>query len=576
MNYSSKYLKPFLVSLVLVFSVVLFSSIASAAPPLTYYWDDDFDTYGDPGISKKYHPPPPSAQWVLNSDDCDDTDVYINPDTIWYKDVDGDGHSDGTSQGPQCTRPTDYYYEQELTAISGDCDDSDGNVYPGASEICGNEIDNDCNGYVDEIKVPGDYSTIQAGINAASASGCDLVLVSDGTYYENIDFNGKAITVQSVNGKDYTTIDASSSGSVVTFDSGETTSSVLDGFTIQNGTGTLVTSLYYGGGIYCDSSSPTITNCTITSNTVSGKAGGIYCNNGSSPEITNCTISSNSATHAAGIYCYSSSPTITDCTISDNTATEHGGGIYCYSSSPTITGCTITGNAGNDAGAGGILCQGGSPTITDCTITGNTAYQYGGGIYITSSSSPTITNCTISENTAGDYGGGIYGTSSVSPTITNCTINDNSASQGGGINFRNYSTPEITNCTISNNSATYQYGGGIHCATGTSAVVVNSILWGDTAEVSGDEIYLDGTSSIDITYSDIEGGWTGTGNINSDPLFVDDTNADPGLRDYHLSTVNSPCVDYGTSSGAPSDDIDGESRPNGSGDDMGSDEYYAP
>jgi hypothetical protein len=109
-------------------------------------------------------------------------------------------------------------------------------------------------------------------------------------------------------------------------------------------------------------------------------------------------------------------------------------------------------------------------------------------------------------------------------------------------------------------------GGGI-CSIARSPTVVNSILWGDTVGGSPSEIYLEG-STINITYSDIQGGWAGTGNIDADPLFV-------GGGDYHLKT-GSPCIDTGTSVGAPAYDIDGLPRPQGSGYDMGAYEYDGP
>ena len=100
-------------------------------------------------------------------------------------------------------------------------------------------------------------------------------------------------------------IDGSLSGSVVVFVSNEGPDSVLDGFTLING------SSVYGGGIYCFSSSPTITNTTITGNTAY-KGGGISCYHSSSPTITNTTITGNTADcDGGGIWCYYSSPTIT-------------------------------------------------------------------------------------------------------------------------------------------------------------------------------------------------------------------------------------------------------------------------
>jgi predicted outer membrane repeat protein len=94
----------------------------------------------------------------------------------------------------------------------------------------------------------------------------------------------------------------------------------------------------------------------------------------------------------------------------------------------------------------------------------------------------------------------------------------------------NESSPTVTNCTFSGNSAS-SYGGGMYnwyC----SPTVTNCILWGD----SPDEIYA-GTPIV--TYSDIEGGYTGEGNINANPRFVDPTSSD-----YHLQ-ADSPCIDAG-------------------------------
>ncbi len=324
------------------------------------------------------------------------------------------------------------------------------------------------------LNVPANYLTIQGAINAASNG--DTVLVDSGTYKENITFSGKAITVKSVNGTTSTIIDGNKLDRVVTFIAAGTKDVVLEGFTITNGRAS------DGAGIYCYKSSPTITNCAISSNSGSG----IYCSS-SSPAITNCTISNNSGS-SGGICCSSSSPTITNCTISNNSGSS--GGIYCTSSSPTITNCTITNNTANYGG--GICCSSSSPTITNCTITNNTANYHGGGIYCESSSSPTITNCTISSNSANNNdGGGIYCQSYSSPTIINCTISNNSATNGGGICCSSSSSPKITNCTITNNTA-YGNGGGIYC-TSSSPTITNCTITNNTAN-SGGGIYCTSSS----------------------------------------------------------------------------------
>src|SRR5213592_2934775 len=113
------------------------------------------------------------------------------------------------------------------------------------------------------INVPASQPTIQAAINAASNG--DTVLVAPGTYYENINFMGKAIAVTSSGGPAVTTINGNAAGSVATFDTSEGRSSVLSGFTITNGQPTGFPS-WDGGGIYISYASPTVSRNVITQN----------------------------------------------------------------------------------------------------------------------------------------------------------------------------------------------------------------------------------------------------------------------------------------------------------------------
>lgn len=394
------------------------------------------------------------------------------------------------------------------------------------------------------IHVPAEQPTVQAGIGAA-ADG-DLVLVSPGTYVENISFLGKAIAVRSEAGAEGTIIDGNQAGSAVSLNGIETGEAVIDGFTVRNG------NAYEGGGICCmNSSGVTITNCEIIENEAQD-GGGFYCKS-SSPTITDCTITENIAYDGGGIYSDSSFPTIMNCGISANSAGDYGGGICCMASSATITGCTITKNSVDFSG-GGIYCLFSDPTIADCMIANNDASE-GGGISFTMGSPATITNSTIEGNVAG---GVLWG--------------------GGGI-YCHRSRPAITNCTISRNS-TFKYGGGIFSDFLSHPIITNCILWENSIDgISGSEIYI-GThtfpSSVTVGYSDVQGGESAAfvesgctltwldGNIDLDPLFV-------GGGDYHL-TSGSPCIDSGTDAGIYTD-IDGDERPQGAGFDMGSDEY---
>jgi parallel beta-helix repeat protein len=389
--------------------------------------------------------------------------------------------------------------------------------------------------------VPSKYPTIQAGIDAAVEG--DTVLVADGTYKgdgnRDIDFKGKAIMVTSENGPENCIIDCEGSSSDphrgFYFHTREDSNAVIKGFTITNGYAD------DGGGICCyNRSSPAVEGNTISNNNADGNGGGgIYCDH-SSPTIKGNTITDNNAYYyGGGINCHNySTPAIRGNIIARNSAeTEVGGGIYCgYYSSPTIEDNTIADNNADSYGGGGIICYTSSPTIRGNTITGNSTRYYGGGIYCYYSSSPTIEDNAITGNSTQYYGGGIHCHNYSSPSIRGNTITGNTAEKGGGI-YCDYSFPTIEGSTVTDNTA--EVGGGIYCGGyQSSPTVLNSILWADSAGV-GQEIYLDENTSITITYSDIEGGWEGEGNIAVDPIFVLHEH-----RDYRL-LWGSPCIDSG-------------------------------
>jgi hypothetical protein len=210
-----------------------------------------------------------------------------------------------------------------------------------------------------------------------------------------------------------------------------------------------------------------------------------------------------------------------------------GGGIRCSDSSPTIAYCVIVGNTAGLSGytrGGGVYFNGSSAIVRNCIIRANTAHD-GGGMIIWYDS-PRITNCSFIANSVNFIGGGLSAVWS-SPVVSNTTFTGNSADFGGGM--RNYySTPTITNSTFSGNSAT-SHGAGVHSYQ-SSPSVNNCILWGNVGEPLYDE-----NSTTLVTYSDLEGGHPGIGNMDQDPLF-----RDPGNDDYRLQ-LDSPCIDTGDS-----------------------------
>ena len=282
------------------------------------------------------------------------------------------------------------------------------------------------------------FDAIQEAIDAIAVGG--VITVLEGSYTgqgnRDIDFEGKAFTLTSTDPQDPCVVAATIIDPNGTeenphrgfyFHNGEDANSVLTGFTITNGY------QYFGGGILCESSSPTIKNCTFSGNSTFD--GGAMCNyNGSSPTVTNCTFSGTLTTYSTGGMAnyLNSSPTVTNCTFSGNSAGDGGGMGNWDNSSPTVTGCTFSGNSATGTAGGmsnGWYC---SPTITNCIFTSNSAVDRGGGMENLYNSSPTLTNCTFSGNSAGDLGGAIYNSGGSMPTLTNCSFSGNTADVGGG------------------------------------------------------------------------------------------------------------------------------------------------
>lgn len=412
--------------------------------------------------------------------------------------------------------------------------------------------------------VPSEFPTIQAAIDEAWDGYGDTVLVADGTYTgpgnRDIDFKGKALTVKSESGPENCIIDCQASSSDkhrgFKFHRGEGPDSILNGFTITNGYGPEEQIGYIrsvGGAIYCKESSPRIANCIIRGNESDYNGGGIYADNlsepfdYSKPMVIDCTISGNHSTFGSAL-CSCNGP-ISNCTITCNS-----GGAALYACRGPIDNCTIAGNSG-----GGLRgCFG---PISNCTISGNSAGS-GGGL---SHCWGPISNCIISGNSASSEGGGLshcnYG------PISNCLIIGNSTAGskgGGGLHECN---AEIINCTIAGNSA--GRGGGIYDTASTTipwlwpkpphtTPITNCILW-DNEATTGPQIYLNNRGSLDVSYSDVQGGqgdvyigyqsyldWR-SGNIDADPCFVTGPSGD-----YYLSQIgagqtgNSPCIDAGS------------------------------
>ncbi|MBP7830186.1 MAG: hypothetical protein KA248_09745 [Kiritimatiellae bacterium] len=228
--------------------------------------------------------------------------------------------------------------------------------------------------------------------------------------------------------------------------------------------------------------------------------------------VEGLTLTRGRAYQGGGVYLYSG--TLSNCIVSSSYATNRGGGVY-VNSTGLVTRCVLMCNTGDQGGGVYLNLAGG--VVRDTRIQANYALAGGGGANI---GAQVLENCLIYSNSCGGNGGGVY-------------------SRGG----------QIRHCTIARNR-TYGtlWGGGYYAST--AANLVNTIVYGNTGPA---------------TYSNYSGGvWTyscaaplpaGTGNLSSDPLFVN-----PDAFDFRLPT-NSPCVDAGSPTNLPEADMDGNPRP---------------
>ena len=351
-----------------------------------------------------------------------------------------------------------------------------------------------------------------------------------------------------------------------------------------------------GGGLSL-SKAEAVTNCVFTHNRAYFGAG-IFFNYGGS--ATNCAFSGNTAYDGGGIYYYNGG-LATNCVFTNNVARNNGGGGVFFSSGGAAVNCVFTANTAPNGKGGGM--SGGR--ATGCAFNSNTATYFGGGVF-----HGTLTNCAFTGNSSGE-GGGMY-----ISAATGCVFTGNSASYGGG-----GSSSNVVNCVFTNNSTLFD-GGGLYQGTASNCVFFGNkatqyssggtipklgngggtfdtylyfcTLVSNSAQGSGGGAYFDNAGSIAIncivwgnvtgkgaafgpgsgsfTSSDVQGGYVGVGNINSNPLFVSQA-----AGNLHL-TVASPCVNAGAApvspgSSLPATDCDGGKRLIGAKPDMGAYEF---
>ncbi|MBT8484893.1 MAG: right-handed parallel beta-helix repeat-containing protein, partial [Phycisphaerae bacterium] len=244
-------------------------------------------------------------------------------------------------------------------------------------------------------------------------------------------------------------------------------------------------------------------NCHIAPSAPHELGAGLHAEDGGTLLLSECTVTDGEAEIGGALYVRDLSVVrLLDSTFIGNRATVGIGGVGIFRAETIeIAGCSFIDNDGGSS-SGGLATGNGNAVqvIRDCRFIANRAEANAGGF-------------------GTSYGG----------LIVNCVFSRNSAEVGGGFIAASDEPIEMVNCSFSNNA-----GDGLCLNLGTSVSVANSVFWGNTpASLAG---HVEG---LTVNFSDVQGGWPGSANIDADPLFVQ-----PGADDLRLG-LGSPCLNAG-------------------------------
>jgi predicted outer membrane repeat protein len=278
-----------------------------------------------------------------------------------------------------------------------------------------------------DLKVPKQYPNIQSALSAASPG--DRILVAPGTYSGlgniNLDFRGKALTLQATSGPGSTILDAEGFGRILNLTSGENADTVIRGFTFRNGRAET------GGAVFLQNSSPTFVRCIFEKN-IALKGGAVYAQGGS--------------------------PTFATCTFNNNKSFGNGGAIATQDALLSLNKSFLKNNEA-DSGGGALSIQGGENSISASDFRDNSA-ESGAAIWMNAGKLE-LKNSTFSSNS--------------------------SEGQGAALQLQSGSIANLAHCTFAGNLSRSE-ASTLQVQPGATAAVYNSIIWGDGGKAYAGQI----------------------------------------------------------------------------------------
>lgn len=394
------------------------------------------------------------------------------------------------------------------------------------------------------------YKTIQAAVDNAQAG--DTISLAPAVYQgkgnRDIEVAGKRLSLEAQSGPGKAILDCQGTQKLPHYAfsfQGQETAVVLAGLSIKNATGEPFITLGQGAirvgtgctltlrecffrnnsnGCLFNDGTATLTDClflqnpagggvlnrrtiTLTGCTFAGNLGGGGMINMGAAALTHCTFTGNTCTRYAGLssaggLSTGGTATLSGCTFTGNRSTAPGGGVNNYQTI-TLTGCVFSGNTSPE-GAG--MFTNGRAALSGCTFRGNRCTLSGGG-GIENGNTATLTNCVVSRNSAAGSGGGIWNRGTA--VIRACTV------------FGNTAQP----ASLQRSPAR---GGGLE--NDGTATLTDNILWGNSAPDAAQFGTSASGGQTTATFCDIQGGWSGTGNLKTDPRFADAAHGDLHLQ----------------------------------------------